>query len=79
MSRFDLFFILIDECNEVIDYAIARKIVDLHSNIEESVEKVRGAKVSFCSSFLCSGNFSVRFTANRKCCSILVSPRNSSR
>lgn len=40
MSRFDLFFILVDECNEVIDYAIARKIVDLHCNIEESVEKV---------------------------------------
>ncbi|XP_030759603.1 DNA replication licensing factor Mcm6 [Sitophilus oryzae] len=40
MSRFDLFFILVDECNEVVDYAIARKIVDLHSNIEESVEKV---------------------------------------
>lgn len=40
MSRFDLFFILVDESNEVIDYAIARKIVDLHSNIEESVERV---------------------------------------
>ncbi|KAJ8939739.1 hypothetical protein NQ314_011025 [Rhamnusium bicolor] len=40
MSRFDLFFILVDECNEVIDYAIARKIVDLYRNIEESVEKV---------------------------------------
>ncbi|KAK9747350.1 MCM N-terminal domain [Popillia japonica] len=40
MSRFDLFFILVDECNEVVDYAIARKIVDLHSNIEESIEKV---------------------------------------
>ncbi|KAH8387253.1 hypothetical protein KR093_005887 [Drosophila rubida] len=39
MSRFDLFFILVDECNEVVDYAIARKIVDLHSNIEESVER----------------------------------------
>lgn len=38
MSRFDLFFILVDECNEVIDYAIARKIVDLHSNIEENVD-----------------------------------------
>lgn len=35
MSRFDLFFILVDECNEVVDYAIARKIVDLHSNVEE--------------------------------------------
>ncbi|XP_049797982.1 DNA replication licensing factor Mcm6 [Schistocerca nitens] len=40
MSRFDLFFILVDECNEVVDYAIARKIVDLHSNVEESVERV---------------------------------------
>ncbi|KAJ9588557.1 hypothetical protein L9F63_028140 [Diploptera punctata] len=40
MSRFDLFFILVDECNEVVDYAIARKIVDLHSNIEDSVQKV---------------------------------------
>lgn len=40
MSRFDLFFILVDECNEVVDYAIARKIVDLHSNIEETVDAV---------------------------------------
>ena len=31
MSRFDLFFVLVDEQNEVTDYAIARKIVDLHS------------------------------------------------
>lgn len=40
MSRFDLFFILVDECNEVVDYAIARKIVDLHSNIENSVDQI---------------------------------------
>lgn len=40
MSRFDLFFILVDECNEVVDYAIARKIVDLHTNIEDRVEQV---------------------------------------
>ncbi|XP_053143279.1 DNA replication licensing factor MCM6 [Hemicordylus capensis] len=40
MSRFDLFFILVDECNEVTDYAIARRIVDLHSRIEESVERI---------------------------------------
>lgn len=40
MSRFDLFFILVDECNEVVDYAIARKILDLHCNIEESVERI---------------------------------------
>lgn len=40
MSRFDLFFILVDECNEVVDYAIARRIVDLHSRIDESIERV---------------------------------------
>ncbi|CAJ0963224.1 unnamed protein product, partial [Mesorhabditis belari] len=33
MSRFDLFFVLIDECNEVIDFAIARRILDNHRNI----------------------------------------------
>lgn len=40
MSRFDLFFILVDECNEVTDYAIARRIVDLHARNEESIERV---------------------------------------
>lgn len=40
MSRFDLFFILVDDCNEVVDYAIARKIVDLHSNIEDTVVQI---------------------------------------
>ncbi|XP_041934273.1 DNA replication licensing factor MCM6 [Alosa sapidissima] len=40
MSRFDLFFILVDECNEVTDYAIARRIVDLHSRIEQSIDRL---------------------------------------
>ena len=40
MSRFDLFFILVDDCNEVTDYAIARRIVDLHSKAEESVDRM---------------------------------------
>ncbi|KAK9504173.1 hypothetical protein O3M35_010562 [Rhynocoris fuscipes] len=40
MSRFDLFFVLIDECNEVIDYAIARKIVNLHNNFEGDVDTI---------------------------------------
>ncbi|XP_063369189.1 DNA replication licensing factor Mcm6 [Cydia amplana] len=40
MSRFDLFFILIDETSEMVDYAIARKIVDLHCNKEESYDCV---------------------------------------
>jgi DNA replication licensing factor MCM6 len=41
MSRFDLFFILVDECNEIVDYAIARKIVDLHTNAQSTtIEQV---------------------------------------
>uniref|UniRef100_A0A672KY74 DNA helicase n=1 Tax=Sinocyclocheilus grahami TaxID=75366 RepID=A0A672KY74_SINGR len=40
MCRFDLFFILVGECNEVTDYAIARRIVDLHARNIESVERV---------------------------------------
>ncbi len=40
MSRFDLFFVLVDDCNEVTDYAIARCIVDLHTKMEESIERV---------------------------------------
>ncbi|XP_060724339.1 MCM6 minichromosome maintenance deficient 6, like isoform X1 [Tachysurus vachellii] len=44
MSRFDLFFILVDECNEVTDYAIARRIVDLHARNVESVERVYAAE-----------------------------------
>jgi len=39
MSRFDLFFVLVDECNEVVDYSIARKIIDLHTNLEESYDR----------------------------------------
>ncbi|KAK6035737.1 MCM2/3/5 family protein [Cooperia oncophora] len=31
MSRFDLFFVMIDECNEVVDYAVARRILDIQS------------------------------------------------
>jgi len=27
-------------CCQVTDYAIARRIVDLHSNVEESIERV---------------------------------------
>lgn len=30
MSRFDLFFVVLDECNEIIDNAIAKRIIDLH-------------------------------------------------
>ena len=30
MSRFDLFFVILDECNEFADEKIARYIVNLH-------------------------------------------------
>ena len=39
MSRFDLFFILLDECNETIDYAIAERIIDMHNgNVDNNSE-----------------------------------------
>lgn len=41
MSRFDLFFILIDECNEVVDYWIAQRIVDFHTSDTKVVENSR--------------------------------------
>ncbi|VDM16467.1 unnamed protein product [Hydatigera taeniaeformis] len=37
MSRFDLFFVLVDECNDVVDYAIAKSILDLHMGHETQV------------------------------------------
>ena len=30
MSRFDLFFVLIDDCDEFADHDVAQRIVDLH-------------------------------------------------
>jgi DNA replication licensing factor MCM6 len=41
MSRFDLFFILIDECNEVVDYWIAQRIVNFHTSDQQVIEKTR--------------------------------------
>ncbi|KER23301.1 hypothetical protein T265_08785 [Opisthorchis viverrini] len=38
MSRFDLFFVLVDECNDIVDYAIARSIVDLHMGVQSSTD-----------------------------------------
>lgn len=41
MSRFDLFFILIDELNEVVDYWIAQRIVNFHTNDTQVVAQSR--------------------------------------
>ncbi|XP_029049323.2 DNA replication licensing factor Mcm6 [Osmia bicornis bicornis] len=40
MSRFDLFFIIVDECNEIVDNAIAKRIVDLHCDNWQDFETV---------------------------------------
>ncbi|KAK6036739.1 MCM2/3/5 family protein, partial [Cooperia oncophora] len=39
MSRFDLFFVMIDECNEVVDYAVARRILDNHRAISDHIRR----------------------------------------
>lgn len=40
MSRFDLFFIVVDECNEIIDNAIAKRIIDLHCDNIQDIEVI---------------------------------------
>ncbi|ODV92840.1 hypothetical protein CANCADRAFT_23657 [Tortispora caseinolytica NRRL Y-17796] len=37
MSRFDLFFVILDDCNESIDTALASHIVGLHMNKDEAI------------------------------------------
>lgn len=38
MSRFDLFFVVLDECNEAVDEHLARHIVDIHRLRDDAVE-----------------------------------------
>ena len=38
MSRFDLFFVVLDECNEQVDEHLARHIVGIHQLKDEAVE-----------------------------------------
>lgn len=38
MSRFDLFFVILDECHEATDWAISRHIVNFHRFKDEGVE-----------------------------------------
>lgn len=38
MSRFDLFFVVLDECNETTDYNVARHIVGIHRYKNHSVK-----------------------------------------
>ncbi|KTW27313.1 hypothetical protein T552_02296 [Pneumocystis carinii B80] len=38
MSRFDLFFVILDECNETVDTHLARHIVDIHRLQDNAVK-----------------------------------------
>lgn len=38
LSRFDLFFVVLDECNELTDFKVAKHILDVHRCEEEAVE-----------------------------------------
>ncbi|KAF2863697.1 MCM-domain-containing protein [Piedraia hortae CBS 480.64] len=38
MSRFDLFFVILDECNESIDQKLARHIVSIHQLKDDAIE-----------------------------------------
>ena len=38
MSRFDLFYVVVDECDELVDESIARRIVRLHQQRDAAVE-----------------------------------------
>lgn len=38
LSRFDLFFVVLDECDELADYNVAKHILDVHRCEETSVQ-----------------------------------------
>lgn len=51
MSRFDLFFVLIDECDERVDRLLARRLVDMHARstragAETQPQQQRGEPIS---------------------------------
>jgi DNA replication licensing factor MCM6 len=38
MSRFDLFFVVLDDCDENLDSTLARHIVNLHQKKDEAIQ-----------------------------------------
>jgi len=38
MSRFDLFFVVLDDCNEIVDVSIAKYILDMHRRLDDMIE-----------------------------------------
>ena len=66
MSRFDLFFILIDECNEVVDYWIAQRIINFHTDDQQVVDNSRVYTISDIQKYitfarLCKPKVSLKF------------------
>ncbi len=39
MSRFDLFFVVLDDCDENLDSTLARHIVNLHQKKDEAIQE----------------------------------------
>ena len=37
MSRFDLFFVILDECSDSADYNIAKHILNIHRHYDDAV------------------------------------------
>lgn len=51
MSRFDLFFVVLDECDETADFNIAQHIIRVHQNKAEVGIQHAGSgtlPISFC-------------------------------
>ncbi|KRZ96378.1 Zygotic DNA replication licensing factor mcm6-B [Trichinella sp. T8] len=40
LSRFDLFFVIVDECNELVDYSIGKQILSLHMKKFDEMKRV---------------------------------------
>ena len=55
MSRFDLFFVLIDECDEKIDEMLAKKLVQMHMRVTRAQETFENS--SFKNGVISSGKF----------------------
>lgn len=64
MSRFDLFFVVLDECDDTVDYRIARQIV-------ESRKDPHGASMAHFSTSQIAQYVRYARTINPKVCSLL--------
>ena len=47
MSRFDLFFVVLDDCDEHLDSTLARHIVNLHQKRDQAVQDSMEQYITF--------------------------------